>query len=945
MRRIQAAPVGSVLLLLAIVLAAPAGLQAQTGTVTGAVRAADTGNPLVAAVVQVVGPDGGRVSSSLTNQSGRFQVSNVPPGTYTVLAATTGYATGRVENVTVSAGQSGVANFDLAPRAIDLDPVVVSASRRQERALDAPARVEVVTEQAIEVRPAITPVDHLRSVPGIDIATIGVQSTQVVARGFNNIFSGALYTLTDHRIAGVPSLRVNLMHFVPVTNEDLERMEIVLGPGSALYGPNTANGVLHMITRSPLSAQGTTLSITGGERGVFQGAFRTAHLLGENLGFKLSGQFLRADEWEFEDPVEAAERQKFQQDRAFWRQDLMRASGLTQAEADRRIDLVGNRDFDVLRWGGEARADWRIAPDLTGILSIGSMTSNGIELTGLGAGQAVDWRYTYYQARANWGRAFAQIYLNSSNAGDTYLLRNGAPITDRSNLLVGQIQNSTEILQGRQLFTYGADYLRTVPRTEGTISGFWEEDDETLEIGGYLQSETNINRKLDLVLAGRVDTHSALPDPVFSPRAAIVFKPVNNQTFRASFNRAFSTPTSLNQFLDLGSAIPVPDAARLGYSLRIQGTGDRGFTLRGPDGSLQFRSPFTPETLGGPVQLLSTAQARAIGWPAAVQVVAAGSAAAGAPLPAQMIQYLAGLSPASLELDYAAPGARGRLNTLDVQNIPAIRESTSNTFEVGYKGILGQRVLLSADVWWSRRMNLVTPLTIATPFLHFEQGTTQAYLTQALTQFFMGAGMPQQQAAATAAATATGLAPGFAAVPIGVLSSPDVNANGAQLLMTFYNVDESFDIYGSDISATAIVNDTWSVDATLSLVNQDRFTTTGGELVTLNAPKRKTTVAAIYRDQARGLNGEARLRHTAGYPVVSGVYRASQCVDPQPVAGAEPCVQAYSLLDVTLGYRVPRFTGASVQFTVQNLLDEDYRSFPGVPRTGRMALLRLRYDF
>src|SRR5690606_8779084 len=91
------------------------------------------------------------------------------------------------------------------------------------------------------------------------------------------------------------------------------------------------------------------------------------------------------------------------------------------------------------------------------------------------------------------------------------------------------------------------------------------------------QSETSLTPQFDLILAGRVDSHSALPDLIFSPRAAVVFKPSQNQSLRLSFNRAFSTPTSLNQFLDLGSPIPNEAAARLGYSLRIQGTGDRGF--------------------------------------------------------------------------------------------------------------------------------------------------------------------------------------------------------------------------------------------------------------------------------------------------------------------------------------------------------------------------------
>ena len=58
----------------------------------------------------------------------------------------------------------------------------------------------------------------------------------------------------------------------------IERMEVVLGPGAALYGPNTANGVLHIFTKSPLdsASEGTTVTLGGGQRSVFQGSFRSA---------------------------------------------------------------------------------------------------------------------------------------------------------------------------------------------------------------------------------------------------------------------------------------------------------------------------------------------------------------------------------------------------------------------------------------------------------------------------------------------------------------------------------------------------------------------------------------------------------------------------------------------------------------------------------------------
>src|SRR5690606_9093957 len=116
----------------------------------------------------------------------------------------------------------------------------------------------------------------------------------IVLRGFNNVFSGALYMLSDHRIAGVPSLRVNFPHFIPSTNDDIERIEVVLGPGSALYGPGTSNGVMHILTKSPLTTQETSVSLTGGERSLLHGTFRTSQLVSENFGIKLSGQYLQA---------------------------------------------------------------------------------------------------------------------------------------------------------------------------------------------------------------------------------------------------------------------------------------------------------------------------------------------------------------------------------------------------------------------------------------------------------------------------------------------------------------------------------------------------------------------------------------------------------------------------------------------------------------------------
>jgi len=909
----------------------------ESGTIQGRVTDVQTARPLVTALVQATNSDGRVVASAITNLEGRYLIS-LQPGSYRLSVAALGYGSQPGATIQVAGGSAATVDFQIAPQAFELAPIVVSVGRVQEKAIGAPARVEIVSSADIRSRPAVTVVDYLRAVPGVDVITQGVQSTNVVVRGFNNIFSGALHTLVDNRIAGVPSLRVNVMNFLPTSTEDIERMEVVLGPGAALYGPNTANGVLHMITRSPLSGNPeTSISLTGGEKGVLAGSFRTSMRSGTRFGIKVSGQILRAEEWEYVDPAEVAERLKFDSDPEYWRQDLMRAAGIDATEASRRIALIAQRDNSVERWNGEVRADWALDDVTTAVFTVGrSSSASQIELTGLGAAQVRDWAYTSYQARLTRNRLFAQAYLNQSNAGETFLLRNGVPIVDRSKLYVGQLQHQA-LLGDRQRFTYGIDLLITEPETEGTINGSYEDVDETTEVGIYLQSETQLSSRWNLVLAGRLDDHTALPSIIFSPRAALVFEPADNQAFRVTLNRSFSTPSSLNQFLDLGTSMPahLAAASQLGYSVRVQGTGTNGFRFGG-SGGYQMRSPFTPTVAGGP-GLLVPAAAAANYYAAAVNVVWQQSQATSAPMPTSLRDYMLGFSPSPAEIgaNFSANPISGPsfpIAALNLEDVAPIREETQTTIEVGYKGLLSQRLVLAGDLWYSRRENLVTPLTVRTPFVTLNTEDVTAYLT------------PRLQAAGVTGATAQAIMAGMARVPVGVISSADVNATGAQLLSTYTNVDDAVDLWGADFSAQYLVTNEWSLTGSVSLVNRDSFTTKQGEQVLLNASKAKGSAGVTYRNPRSGVDGEVRVRFSEGFPAESGVYVGTACLAGAP-SGVDPCVASSTLVDVSLSHPIPGVTRTTVQISVQNLLGEDYRSFPGVPEVGRMGLLRLRYEF
>jgi outer membrane receptor protein involved in Fe transport len=562
----------SVLLLALVAVLCVAVVSVQAATLNVTVTDAQTGDKLNGISITVTS-QAGASSEGVSDAAGMLEIADLSAGAYTIAASAPGYADKMMANVELVADGTTSVEIALSSEVIELEQVSVTASRRREKVLEAPASVALVTGSQIRDRVAPSVTEHLKSVRGVDVVNTGLGASHVVVRGFNNVFSGSLLALVDNRIARIPSLRVNAYTLIPTSSEDIEQIEVVSGPGSALYGPNSANGVMHILTRSPFTSQGTTISIGGGERSVLMGSLRHAGVFNEQIGYKLSGGYFRGNDWE-------------------------------EGRALADLEGEGAPDFDTYKASGEFRVDYRPSDEMTAILASGFTQTTGTELTGIGAGQTKNWTYGYVQGRFIYKDLFAQAFWNRSDAADTYLLRTGQPIIDNSDLYVGQIQHGYSLGE-RQRFTYGLDLLLTRPDTEGSINGSNEDNDNINEIGTYLQSETKILPELKFIAAARLDDHNRINDLVFSPRVGLVLQPNNDHNLRVTYNRAFSTPGTSNLFLDVLSA---EDAFGLGPKLqpalgfspsidvRAQGVpAETGFTFkRSPDGRPQFRSPFSP---------------------------------------------------------------------------------------------------------------------------------------------------------------------------------------------------------------------------------------------------------------------------------------------------------------------------------------------------------------
>ena len=275
----------------------PADVQAQTG-IEGAVLDATDRSPLAGANIAVRQEGMNDIlRGTSTDPDGTYRVTGLDPGQYVVEFRFVGYQAQNLP-VTVREGELAELDVELQIQTSSLDQVVVSASRRQEKILDAPASISVLQPEEIQAEVSTSTVEVLRATPGVDMAQTGIDRREVVLRGFNEAFSGATFVLTDYRQASVPSLGVNIHSIMPNMAVDLERVEVVRGPGSALYGPGVDSGVIHYFTKDPFNYPGTTVAVSGGSRQFFAGQFRHAGTFSEKLGYKLTGQAARANDWQ-----------------------------------------------------------------------------------------------------------------------------------------------------------------------------------------------------------------------------------------------------------------------------------------------------------------------------------------------------------------------------------------------------------------------------------------------------------------------------------------------------------------------------------------------------------------------------------------------------------------------------------------------------------------------
>ncbi|HEY2898536.1 MAG TPA: TonB-dependent receptor [Gemmatimonadaceae bacterium] len=184
---------------------------------------------------------------------------------------------------------------------------VTSVSRQPEKLSEVASAIQVITNDEIRRSGATSVPEALRLAPNLQVAQVGAHQWAITARGFNSTTANKLLVLVDGRSVYTPLFSGAFWDIQDVLLEDVERIEVISGPGGAVWGANAVNGVINIITKSAKDTRGLYAEAGGGSSPNGFGAARYGGAMGAHTSVRAYGQFFDRDNEDFTNGVDAAD--------------------------------------------------------------------------------------------------------------------------------------------------------------------------------------------------------------------------------------------------------------------------------------------------------------------------------------------------------------------------------------------------------------------------------------------------------------------------------------------------------------------------------------------------------------------------------------------------------------------------------------------------------------
>ena len=485
-----------------------------------------------------------------TENTGHYMIRNIPEGSFTVEVSAIGYKT-QTREIKVRKGRSYEVNFTLEEDYVQIDGVIVSATRSETTRRMSPTLVNVVGMDTYNKTNATTVAQGLAFQPGIRVENncqnCGFQQVRI-----NGLDGQYTQILIDSRpifsalagVYGIEQLPANMV----------DRVEVMRGGGSALFGSSAIAGTINIITKEPVrnsSSISHTVTSIAGSSAFHNTTDINASIVSEDnkLGLAVFGQNTSKDAWD-------ANGDGFT--------ELSKISGQT----------VGFRGYVKTGLYSKITAEYhhlqefRRGGDNLDLppheAMIAEQTEHGINTGGL----KFDWfskdqkhrlnafvsmqhigRESYYGAGQD-PNAYGKTTDLTWVGGAQYVYKMGRCLFMPSDLTVGM--------------EYNEDYLRD------NMWGYDRVTDQTVRImSAYAQNEWK-NERWGILVGGRLDKHSLMERLIFSPRANLRYNPSENINFRASYSYGFRAPQAFDEDLHIDNVGGTVSMIRLADDLRVE---------------------------------------------------------------------------------------------------------------------------------------------------------------------------------------------------------------------------------------------------------------------------------------------------------------------------------------------------------------------------------------
>lgn len=380
---------------------------------------------------------------------------------------------------------------------------ITTVSRRPERLVDAASAIQVITPEEIRRSGATSLPEALRLATNLQVAQVDSRQWAISARGFNSTTANKLLVLIDGRTVYTPLFSGVFWDVQNVMLEDIERIEVISGPGATLWGSNAVNGVINVITKSARDTQGALLSAGGGSLLRGFGNARYGDKIGKDIYFRVYGMGFDRDNTDLQSGRDGVNTWHLGQ--GGFRADWLPASGAN-------VKVQGNF------YGGEIAQP---AP--------GDVTVDGQNLLG---------RWT--QPLSGTSEVSLQLYWDRTQR------RIPRAIAEVLNTYDVEFQHRF-LLDERHRFIWGADYrfLHDDVNNSKAIAFLPGRRDLHLA-SGFLQDDiTLLNDQLILTLGSKFEYNTYSGFEV-QPSARLAWMPIANHTLWTAISRAVRTPSRID---------------------------------------------------------------------------------------------------------------------------------------------------------------------------------------------------------------------------------------------------------------------------------------------------------------------------------------------------------------------------------------------------------------